>query len=106
MKSILKDCLYDQFMIEIDDDIKHSMSFKIYEVNSWESDKTPSDLELYMSGCIKWDGCSHIWFGDKDSEDKHDGYLHLCGKRYWELHCKLMTAIYELAEKTIINFNE
>ena len=31
------------------------------------------DAERFVDGCIKWDGCSHLYFGDDD------GYLHLCG---------------------------
>jgi hypothetical protein len=29
--------------------------------------------ERFIDGEIKWDGCSHIYFGDKT------GYIHLCG---------------------------
>lgn len=30
------------------------------------------DAQPYLTGFIKWDGCSHFYFGD-------EGYLHLCG---------------------------
>ncbi len=106
MKSILKTHLYDQFLIDIDTTLTHTMSFKIYEVNSWDLNNEPLDLELYMTGTIKQDGCSHVWFGDYDENNKQDGYLHLCGKHHWELHCKLMMSIYELAEQTIPNLKE
>jgi len=32
-----------------------------------------NDAERYISGSVKWDGCSHFNFGDEE------GYLHLCG---------------------------
>ena len=32
------------------------------------------DGDDYISGTVKWDGCSHYYFGD-------EGYLHLCGKQ-------------------------
>ena len=39
----------------------------------------------FIEGFIKWDGCSHCWFGDDE------GYLHLCGAKDlasvgWVLH--------------------
>jgi len=30
--------------------------------------------DKYISGSVKWDGCSHYYFGDEN------GYIHLCGK--------------------------
>ena len=33
-----------------------------------------SKAEVFFKGYIKWDGCSHVFFGDEQ------GYLHLCGK--------------------------
>ena len=35
----------------------------------------PHHAERLFDGFIKWDGCSHVTFGDDT------GYLHLCGKR-------------------------
>lgn len=31
--------------------------------------------ETYLHGSVKWDGCSHYYFGNNDIK----GYLHLCG---------------------------
>ncbi len=39
-------------------------------------DKSTPDItkaNKYISGIIKWDGCSHLYFGDRD------GYIHACG---------------------------
>jgi hypothetical protein len=95
------------YLIEIGDDVEYSMSFKVYEVNSWETDdkNTPIDEDLYLTGFIKWDGCSHITFGD-DTTGEQDGYLHLCGKMYWRRHNEIMASIFELAEKTILKFDK
>jgi hypothetical protein len=35
--------------------------------------RTIDDAERYFEGSVKWDGCSHVIFGDEH------GYLHLCG---------------------------
>lgn len=36
-------------------------------------------------GSVKWDGCSHVFFGSKASENAPpDGYLHLCGRSEFE----------------------
>ena len=98
---------YVQFYISVDDDVEHYMSFKLYEVETWECDeaKTPAEMEVYLHGTIKWDGCSHVWFGDTDDKDNANGYLHLCGKRYWERHCQVMMLVYKMAEETIKNYD-
>jgi len=102
---------YTNFLIKIittGNDLQYRMEFEVYEVCSWECDETNtvSETELYLTGTIKWDGCSHVWFGEKDKNGNTDGYLHLCGKTYWQRHSDLMMKIYELAEKTITGYDE
>lgn len=41
--------------------------------NSMDTVYDPHEAEPFIAGSVKWDGCSHMWFGNKD------GYLHLCG---------------------------
>ena len=91
------------FMIQVEDYVEYSMRFKVFEVTGWKADeyKTPDEMELYVRGTIKWDGCSHVYFGEND-----DGYLHLCGKSSWDDHCKMMEALWDLAAKTITKFNK
>jgi hypothetical protein len=37
-----------------------------------------------VHGMIKWDGCSHVYFGNpKGKGEGTDGYLHLCGEGSW-----------------------
>jgi hypothetical protein len=109
MKTLLKDDRgYIQFLIEVAEDVDHSMDFKVYEVNAWACDgkNTPCETELYIHGTIKWDGCSHVYFGECDEEEMPSGYLHLCGKRYWEKHNKMMTALWDLASVTVEGWDE
>ena len=84
----------------------HHIDFKVYEVTSWDIDTNePIEKDLYLTGTIKWDGCSHIWFGN-EKDGNHDGYLHLCGKTFWDMHAKLMTDIYQYAADNIANYDK
>lgn len=56
-----------------------------------------SDDDWKCSAC----GDYHVFFGEKDENGNHDGYLHLCGKTYWARHVEVMNEVYALAEKTI-----
>ena len=85
---------------------KHDLflKFNIKKCISWDMDDEIAETEDYMSGYVKWDGCSHVWFGEEDNGNR-DGYLHLCGKEQWELHCKMMVAVYEYCSNNIKNFD-
>jgi hypothetical protein len=50
-------------------------------------------MERFIDGWIKWDGCSHINFGDEN------GYLHLCGGRHYESVIWVLRYTSELALK-------
>ena len=43
--------------------------------SSDETTKNIEEAQTLISGVVKWDGCSHYTFGDKD------GYIHLCGNQ-------------------------
>ena len=95
-----------QFVME---DLKldeYTYTFKVYEVVSWNSGEQgddPSEIEEYIyDGIIKWDGCSHINFGESDNQ----GYLHLCGAHYWKQHNLMMEALYKLASEVIAEFDK
>lgn len=49
--------------------------------------------ERFIDGYIKWDGCSHFWFGDSD------GYLHLCGKSVIEAARFVLAHSFEYAKQ-------
>lgn len=106
MKQIIKwediDCVAE---IEVSDDTP-SLNFSVYEIvgrcedknGEWtkpfyekkgakSSDDTTENLaeaQTLIHGYIKWDACSHIYFGDEE------GYIHVCGGESW---FQLMEAI-------------
>jgi hypothetical protein len=49
----------------------------------------PHEAERFVSGTVKWDGCSHVYFGD------NNGYLHLCGRSSFAKLSLALPAIYE-----------
>lgn len=77
----------------------HYLNMDVFEVNSWTMDNEISEPELYLKAYIKWDGCSHVTFVD-------EGYIHLCGKIYWDRHSEVMKNIYEYASKNIKRFDK
>lgn len=97
METLIKDGDFIEFLIEFEDgDFELSANFNVFEVCSWSADTNEvSETELYLKGYVKWDGCSHFWFGESD------GYLHLCGKRYFEKHKEVMDKIWDICSKKI-----
>lgn len=75
-----------------------AFNFVVYEVVSWDMDGKPGDIEKYMSGYIKWDGCSHVDFGE-------GGYIHLCGKVCWERHAQIVLRLYDYAVARIPRYD-
>lgn len=85
-----------RFVDTVWDDSPHGYEFEIYEQVGWDNNEETNkydiplyerkgatgdgdfstngleDAQPYLTGFVKWDGCSHFYFGD-------DGYLHLCG---------------------------
>jgi hypothetical protein len=94
---------YPIFIIEIKTLESHMVDFEVCEVLAWSADgkNVVRDKELYLKGCIKWDGCSHVWFGSED----RDGYIHLCGKDSWLKHNEIMTFVWDTCTKLITNFD-
>lgn len=55
--------------------------------------KDTEDLEeaqVFIKGSIKWDACSHIYFGD-------GGYIHVCGGRMWKVLLETQKRVFSLA---------
>lgn len=91
---------YPYFLIYYPEQLfEYWCDFEVYEVTARSMDNIPRDIELYLEGTIKWDGCSHITFGD-------EGYIHMCGKRYFDLHSKLMPILYETVRNKIEHYNK
>lgn len=82
-------------------DFEVSASFEVYEINAWADGGQPMDAEKYLSGFVKWDGCSHFNFGT----DENKGYIHLCGRSFFEDHKKVMDAIWQLCSEKIKGWN-
>jgi len=104
MKKLIKDIKYDynRFEIEYDENDKEfRLEFVVNEIISWDEQNNGIEAERYLSGTIKWDGCSHIYFGDGDN----NGYIHLCGKIHFDNHMNLMKELFELASKEITKFD-
>ena len=79
-----------------------SCEFKVRKISSWEADdsKTPyeEDIEDYLSMTVKWDGCSHLYFGDEVDEDgAYNSYHHFCGARMFKQHVRLLHTLYNKA---------
>lgn len=51
----------------------------------------PHDAEPLVNGTVKWDGCSHVFFGEADNS----GYIHLCGREAWDTLVDVLPRIYE-----------
>ena len=67
----------------------------VHEVTSWNTDNSVRETEKYLSATIKWDGCSHVTFGDED------GYIHICGENSWKNHIRVMEALLDLAKSNL-----
>lgn len=67
----------------------HAADIEVLEVDGWTEAKAPEETRLYLRATIKWDGCSHVEFGEIEN-GKPTGYLHLCGAFYWKRHCEIM----------------
>lgn len=60
-----------------------------YPTPEWEQG------ERYIEGYVKWDGCSHVTFGDEN------GYLHLCGGTHFARLFWTLRRVTELAQAHI-----
>ena len=71
---------------------------KYYEIkNADSSDDTTynrDNAQPLITGFIKWDGCSHINFGN-------EGYIHLCGGSDWIMLMEATRRIWQIALKRL-----
>lgn len=76
-----------------------SFNAEVDLVVAWSGDDKydPVEFEDYLSCYIKWDSCSHFYFGEKDEEGNRDSYLHVCGAQYYRDHIEIMQYLYKLA---------
>lgn len=76
-----------------------AFEFQVDEIDSFDADNLPIETTLYLKALIKWDACSHFYFGDQ-------GYIHICGKHDFENHIQLMKMLYEIASQVITSFDK
>lgn len=88
---------------------QYSAEFKVYIISGWSTKESiryygdihqdKRDIEsapVYMSGHIKWDGCSNVQF---DEQEKC--MLHFCGRKDAMKVGELFNRLYEEASKNI-----
>ena len=78
-----------------------SCEFNVRQIQSWEADdsKKPieEDIEEYLSLTVKWDGCSHLYFGDEQEDGTYNSYHHFCGAHDFKKHVRLLHFLYNKA---------
>ena len=78
-----------------------SCEFKVRSISAWEADgsKTPyeDEIEEYLNMTVKWDGCSHLYFGDEVEDGIYNSYHHFCGADSFKKHVRLLHTLYNKA---------
>jgi hypothetical protein len=102
-ETFIKDGDFINYIVKYEEKQKYidtSITFEVYEIVSWDLDNKPyiDEAEIYAKCFVKWDGCSHIEWGD-------DGYIHMCGRVSYDNHIKVVNAIWEFAKSKITRFN-
>lgn len=73
---------------------------RVYNRDGYKSSPDPvedrAEAQVFMSGSIKWDGCSDITIDDEP--------LHFCGRSSMEEFTALLPAIYDLAAELIPSY--
>jgi hypothetical protein len=91
---------YPIFRIIVKAAAGHWFEADVDSVIGWSVDdeKQPIDYEPYLNCTVKWDGCSHLYFGaERETGDGRDAYLHLCGVNDYKNHFQLMRELYDYA---------
>jgi hypothetical protein len=70
-------------------------------ISGTDSVETTEEAQVYLSGSIKWDGCSNLYFDEQDSIEGTKCSLHFCGKQEAMNVGVLMGRLYDLAAKII-----
>ena len=94
------DPLFGFLVYEAEEQDEYRSVFVVTEVQGvTESEPPILEQEQYLTCTIKWDACSHFYFGygAEGGRDDNDGYLHLCGPRAIAAHCELVATLFLLA---------
>lgn len=78
-----------------------SCEYKVKQISAWEADESKKpieeDMEDYLSMTVKWDGCSHLYFGDEVEDGVYNSYHHFCGAEDYKKHVRLLHELYNKA---------
>lgn len=78
-----------------------SCEFTVRKITSWHSDDTKQpyedDIEEYLNMTVRWDGCSHLYFGDQIVDGNYSSYYHFCGAADFKRHIRLLHTLYNKA---------
>lgn len=91
-----------RYVVKITNKESHYVDFIVYEISRWDASDdsyTIDESEVVMKGCVKWDGCSHLTFGDSDR------YMHLCGKHHWDDFVAMIPQVYEFVKTHITGYD-
>ena len=90
---VLKDvCGEFGFVVKVTDKSVSQVEFEVEEIiGRTNEDNEIRETQPYLKCYIRWDSCSHFWFGDGG------GYLHLCGVEYYKKHVELIRWLYDKA---------
>ena len=99
---------YDRpyFEIRVTELTEYSVKFDVKTITGWnvkdaQGQPEPNLTEDYLSAYIKWDGCSHFWFGEVGENGDRDSYLRICGSEDFREHIRLMEFLYRRAEELV-----
>ena len=113
----IKDGKFWQFRVTIAEQDEYRITFNVEEIVShgisYLNDPFridgPCEFEQYIHASIKWDGCSHVHYGNefepKPGTTKYNGYHHLCGAGEWIKHIMLMKLLWDYAREHLYSFD-
>lgn len=84
--------------------IGESDSFLYEKKNSnhgMDSTEDLDDAQIFVSGDIKWDGCSNIYFNEQDN-----GMIHFCDKKSTVDLGIMLGRLYDIASEVIPNVDK
>lgn len=102
-----------EFHITMDAD-DYTANFRVVEISSWDSktgapltygfleewNEDPGAAAPFLSGAIRWDGCSNWDFHTSEC------MAHFCGRKHATSIGTLMDRLYDLAAEAIPTFNK
>lgn len=88
--------IYFSVVMEGDVD-SYYVDFKVYELFTNSGEPVPAD-EVFLSGSVKWDGCSNFTFDEQER-----CMLHCCSRQQMANIGILLVRVHELAEAVMEN---